>query len=65
MDVVDTSGETVEQIELPGAELTNVAFGGEVNRTLVVTDVATASVNSFALSVAGQPLRHDRSDASA
>jgi gluconolactonase len=42
--VFDRRGKMAEQIPVPGANVTNVAFGGPDRRTLVITDVATASL---------------------
>jgi gluconolactonase len=61
VDVVNPDGETVEQILVPGAEVTNVAFGGEDNKTLVITDVTSNAVHQVRMNVAGQPL-HDGRD---
>jgi sugar lactone lactonase YvrE len=40
--------------------VTNVAFGGPNNKTLVVTDVQTASLYQVRMNVAGQPLNDGR-----
>jgi gluconolactonase len=37
-------GGLVDEIRIPGANVTNVAFGGPDRRRLVITDVATASL---------------------
>ena len=37
-------GDLVDEIPVPGAKVTNVAFGGADRRTLVITDVETASI---------------------
>lgn len=47
------SGEMVEAIRVPGANVTNVAFGGADRRTLVITDVATASLYRTRVEVPG------------
>ena len=38
------NGDLVDEIRVPGANVTNVAFGGDDLRTLVITDVETASL---------------------
>jgi gluconolactonase len=60
VDVIDPTGATVEQILVSGAEVTNVAFGGEDNKTLVITDVTSHAVHQVRMSVAGQPLHDGR-----
>jgi len=50
------SGEMVEEILVPGAEVTNVAFGGTDRRTLVITDVETASLYRTPVDVPGLAL---------
>jgi gluconolactonase len=42
--IFDPTGVMVDQIPIPGANVTNVAFGGPDRRTLVITDVETASL---------------------
>ena len=37
-------GDLVDEIPVPGANVTNVAFGGPDRRTVVITDVETASL---------------------
>jgi len=59
VDVFDESGRQVDEIRIPGANVTNVAFGGPDNKTLVVTEVETGSLYTVPMNVAGQPL-HDR-----
>lgn len=60
IDVFDGDGVLIDQIVTPGIEITNLAFGGEGNRTLVVTDVTTASMYAIEMNVAGQPLHDGR-----
>jgi len=60
VDVVDASGQVAEQILIPGLQVTNVAFGGDDNMTLVVTEVETGSVYRARMNVAGQPLYDGR-----
>lgn len=59
IDVLDPSGRVVEEIPVPGAEPTNVAFVGPDGKTLVVTDVATGALYVADVAVAGQPLFAD------
>jgi gluconolactonase len=47
------SGEMIEEIPVPGAKVTNVAFGGPDRRTLVITDVETASIYQTRVDVPG------------
>jgi gluconolactonase len=47
------SGEMIEGIPVPGAKVTNVAFGGPDRRTLVITDVETASLYQTRVDVPG------------
>jgi gluconolactonase len=47
------SGEMTEEIPVPGANVTNVAFGGRDRRTLVITDVETASLYQTRVDVPG------------
>jgi gluconolactonase len=56
VDVVDRSGVVFDQIPVPGSKPTNVAFGGPDNRTLVVTEVETATVYQARALVPGAPL---------
>jgi gluconolactonase len=42
--VFSPAGESIAEIPVPGTNVTNVAFGGPDRRTLVITDVATASL---------------------
>lgn len=50
------SGEPIGQIPIPGAQVTNVAFGGSDRRTLVITDVETGSIYQTRVDVPGQAL---------
>jgi gluconolactonase len=56
VDVFDATGRSAGAIPVPGAKVTNVAFGGPDNRTLVITEVETGSLYRVQLDVAGQPL---------
>ena len=60
--VFDPSGQLVEEIRVPGAQVTNVAFGGPGRRTLVITEVETASLYQTRRDVAGQPLFAEMDD---
>ena len=51
--VFNQSGEMIEVIPVPGAKVTNVAFGGADRRTLVITDVETASIYQTRVDVPG------------
>ena len=46
----------IEEIPVPGAKVTNVAFGGPDRRTLVITDVETASLYQTRVDVPGLAL---------
>lgn len=59
VDVIDPAGRVVDAIAVPGAEPTNVAFGGSDRQTLVITEVATASLYRVRVAVPGQPLFGD------
>lgn len=61
VDVFDPSGQQIDKIDIPGSKVTNCAFGGHDNRTLVVTEVATQSLYRVRVSVEGQPLNDGRS----
>jgi gluconolactonase len=56
IDRFDDRGNLLEPIAIPGAGVTNCAFGGPEGRTLVVTCVTTASVYAVDVPTAGQPL---------
>lgn len=60
IDVFDATGKRIDEIRVPGANPTNVAFGGPDNKTLVITEVATASLYRVRLNVAGQRLNDGR-----
>ena len=49
-------GTLADEIAVPGQQVTNCAFGGPERRTLVITDVETASLYRIELDVAGQRL---------
>jgi gluconolactonase len=54
--VFDPSGKMIEEIPVPGAKVTNVAFGGPDRRTLVITEVETSSLYQTRVDVAGLEL---------
>jgi gluconolactonase len=58
--VFSPSGELAEEIRIPGAHVTNVAFGGPDRRTLVITDVQTASVYKTQVDIPGLALFGER-----
>lgn len=60
VDVYDPDGRAVEAISIPGPNVTNCAFGGPDNRTLVVTEIETESVYRVEMTVPGQPLNDGR-----
>jgi gluconolactonase len=49
-------GTLADEISVPGKQVTNCAFGGPEGKTLVITDVDTASLYRVELDVAGQRL---------
>src|SRR5262249_21721196 len=60
VDVVDPSGAVVDPITGPGSQPPNVAFGGPHPRTIVVTEVETATVYHARALVPGQRLWGDQ-----
>ncbi len=56
VDIFDSHGKQVGSIQVPGAQVTNCAFGGPNRKTLVITECATGSLYSIELDVAGLPL---------
>jgi gluconolactonase len=60
VDVFDPTGTLIDQIAVPGEKPTNVAFGGPDGKTLVITEVTTASLYRVRLNVAGQRLHDGR-----
>ena len=58
--VLDPEGHEVESIAIPGPNVTNCAFGGPDNKTLVVTEIETESVYRVEMVVPGQPLNDGR-----
>jgi gluconolactonase len=51
--VFTPTGELAAEIPVPGANVTNVAFGGPDRRTLVITDVETASLYQTRVEIPG------------
>lgn len=58
VDIFDPAGKQVGSIAVPGAQVTNCAFGGSKRTTLVITECATGSIYAIDLDVGGLPL-HD------
>ncbi|HET7769551.1 MAG TPA: SMP-30/gluconolactonase/LRE family protein, partial [Chloroflexota bacterium] len=56
VDVLSPAADQILEIPVPGHGVTNVAFGGPDRRTLVITEVSTASLYSVRLSIPGQKL---------
>jgi gluconolactonase len=54
--IFDRFGTLAGEIPIPGANVTNVAFGGSDRRTLVVTDVETASLYETRVEIPGLAL---------
>lgn len=54
--VFNPEGELVDEIRIPGANVTNVAFGGSDRQTAVITDVETASLYQTEVEIPGVPL---------
>jgi gluconolactonase len=54
--VFDPSGKMIGEIPVPGAKVTNVAFGGPDRRTLVITEVETSSVYQTRVDMPGLAL---------
>jgi gluconolactonase len=50
------SGEIAGEISVPGENVTNVAFGGADRQTLIITEVATASVYTTRVDIPGLAL---------
>jgi gluconolactonase len=53
VDILDPQGRQTDHVPVPGASVTNVAFGGPDRRTLVITDVATASLYMTRVEIPG------------
>ena len=56
VDIFNPSGREIDRIGLPGAQVTNVAFGGAGDDEVAITEVASASVYRVRVGVAGQRL---------
>ena len=54
--IFDPDGDKIAEIAVPGANVTNVAFGGADRRTLVITEVETASLYQTRVEAPGLPL---------
>jgi gluconolactonase len=63
VEIFDPNGQHIDKIDVPGHQVTNCAFGGDDNRTLVITDVATKSLYKVRVAVGGQPLNDGRTRA--
>ncbi|HET7055461.1 MAG TPA: SMP-30/gluconolactonase/LRE family protein, partial [Thermomicrobiales bacterium] len=59
VDIFNPDGERIGDIPIPGANVTNCAFGGPDRKTLVVTEVETASLYMVGMPAPGQ-LLNDR-----
>jgi gluconolactonase len=59
VDVLAPDGSAARHIPVPGKSPTNVAFGGADRRTLVITEVETASLYWTRVDVPGAPLFAD------
>jgi gluconolactonase len=59
VDIFNPAGERIGDIPIPGANVTNCAFGGPDRKTLVVTEVETASLYTVGMPIPGQ-LLNDR-----
>jgi gluconolactonase len=59
VDVLAPDGTQILEIPVPGKGTTNCAFGGPDRRTLVITDVDSASLYSVRLSIPGHPLYYE------
>jgi gluconolactonase len=53
VDILDSFGKQVGAIPVPGQSVTNIAFGGPDRRTVVITEVSTASVYVTRVEVPG------------
>jgi gluconolactonase len=60
IDIFNPGGKVVDRIPVPGQQVTNVAFGGPDNKTLVITEVETHAVYQVKLDIAGQRLNDGR-----
>ncbi|MCC6626907.1 MAG: SMP-30/gluconolactonase/LRE family protein [Chloroflexi bacterium] len=56
VNVIAPDGTLGEPIRVPGPNVTNCAFGGADRRTLVITEVATASLYQTRVATPGAPL---------
>lgn len=58
VDIFAEDGRQIGKIDVPGKEVTNVAFGGPERRTLVITECETGTIYGVDVDVRGLPL-HD------
>ncbi len=56
VDIYDPRGHLAGKMNVPGPSVTNVAFGGEDGKTLVITEVDTGSIYRTRVETAGQAL---------
>ena len=56
VDIFSPTGEQIGEIPIPGASVSNCAFGGPDRKTLVVTEVDTASLYTVMTQIPGQTL---------
>ncbi len=54
--IFDPDGTLADEIRIPGANVTNIAFGGPDRKTAVITDVETASLYQTRVEIPGLPL---------
>ncbi len=60
VDIFDSTGVLTGKIDVPGAQVTNCAFGGADGRTLVITEVSTGSVFRTRVDIPGLQLHDNR-----
>ena len=56
VNIFDPTGKLIDAVEVPGAKVTNCAFGGPDNKTLFITECETHSIYTAELNSAGLPL---------
>jgi gluconolactonase len=59
VSVIGTDGRVVDEIPIPGRQVTNVAFGGPDRTTLVVTECSTGTIYQTQVRVPGLALFSD------
>jgi gluconolactonase len=62
VDVLDPTGRLLAPIPVPGRQPTNVAFGGQARRTLVITEYETHAIYQTEVAIPGRPLFGEVSD---